>query len=312
MAMRIFRNINPISPPYAGCVATIGNFDGMHLGHQALLTELKNKAKTAGLPACVVLFEPQPKEYFLGEKAPARLMHVRDKWDYLQNYGIDQVLCLPFNARMAAMSAEDFIRKLLAECLQVKHLIIGPDFHFGHQRQGDVTLLQQKGISQGYQVTAVAPKLYDQQCVSSTAIRGLLAKGDLAGAQELLGHPFVLSGRIGKGQGLGRGLGYPTANILLKRQILPVSGVFAAKVIALHGQDYAAAVSVGHRPAVGGGEGVLEAFLLDFDGDLYGQRLHVVLHKFLREQWDFPDMAALTTQIAHDVEQARSYFTEKE
>ena len=294
------------------CVATIGNFDGMHLGHQALLKAVKTKAQEHGLLSSVILFEPHPKEYFLGDQAPARLMTLRDKCEFLRDFGIDQVFCLRFDKFLAQMLAAKFIEDILVRGVQVRALVVGHDFRFGHKRQGDLSLLRDAARGFGYEVEAMSPVLWGELGISSSTVRAALKVGDFVLAEKLLGHDFVLSGRVRRGQGFGQDWGFPTANLHLKQRIIPVAGVFAAKV---GGEGWSepkmAAVSIGRRPMVGGGDRLLEAYLLDFEGELYGKRLDIVLCSRLREQCDFAGLVEMQAQIGRDVEAVRTYFSER-
>lgn len=306
--MKIVRHLN--GSGNSACVATIGNFDGMHLGHQALLQATKQQAALLGVPACVVLFEPHAKEFFSPETAPARLMLLREKLAYLRQADIDQVVCLHFNDNLAQMAAHDFVSKFLFKGLGAQALIVGDDFRFGHKREGDVGLLQALSDSLGITLHTLHRVDHQGIVVSSTAIRTALQEGDLETASLLLGHRFSLSGRVVSGQQLGQRWGFPTANIPLKRNVLPISGVFIARVTGPGFKEWPAAVSVGHRPTVGGGEQLLEAHLLDFEGSLYQKRLDVTLHQYLRPQQAFDSEQALRLQIAQDIMATRDYFNQ--
>jgi len=298
------------NPEPAGCVLSIGNFDGVHLGHRAVLQDLVRRAKSMGLPATVVLFEPQPQEYFAGPKAPARLTRFMEKWPELKATGVDRVLCLKFDRSLAAMPAEDFIARLLAQGLGVRHLTVGDDFRFGHDRRGDFGMLKAAGGNLGFEVADTTSVMVAAERVSSTRIRALLAAGDMEGAQALLGRPYSLTGRVMHGERLGRRLGFPTVNLALKRETPPVSGIFAARVTGLAGGSRDAAAYIGRRPAAGGTELVVEAHLLDYDGDLYGRRLEVQLLQRLRDDRHFDSLDGLAAQVRLDLIATRAWLDE--
>lgn len=224
--MQLVRDLHNLQPRHRGCVATIGNFDGVHRGHQAILGQLRARAQALGVPSCVVIFEPQPREFFTPAEAPPRLTRLREKLALLAQEGVDQVLCLPFNPRLREHSAEDFVQQILVQGLAVRHLEVGDDFRFGCDRAGDFAFLQQAGQVHGFSVEAATTLTLGQERVSSTAVRQALAAGDLAHAANLLGRDYALCGRVIHGQHLGRQLGAPTANIQLKRRRVALSGVY--------------------------------------------------------------------------------------
>ncbi len=303
--MQLIRGFQNIQPLPQGCVATIGNFDGVHLGHQDILAQVSEKAAALNLPACVVLFEPQPREFFTGEKAPARVYTLRDKLDVLAAEGVDTVLCLPFNEAFRSLTADEFIQKVLVDILAVRHLVVGDDFRFGCDRAGNFARLETAGQQYGFTVDHTRTVMLDNDRVSSTRIRKALAVSDFAGVNALLGRTYLISGKVSHGQRLGRSMGVPTANIVLKRKSLPVRGVFAVRV---HGLDqvYNGVANVGTRPTVAGQGARLEVHLLDYQGDLYGRRIQVeFLHK-IRDEQSFPSIADLKAAIANDIVQARA------
>ena len=303
--MQLIRGFQNIQPLPQGCVATIGNFDGVHLGHQDILAQVREKAAALNLPACVVLFEPQPREFFTGEKAPARVYTLRDKLEVLAAEGVDTVLCLPFNEAFRSLTADEFIQKVLVDILAVRHLVVGDDFRFGCDRAGNFARLETAGQQYGFIVDHTRTVMLDNDRVSSTRIRKALATSDFAGVNALLGRTYLISGKVSHGQRLGRSMGVPTANIVLKRKSLPVRGVFAVKV---HGLDqvYNGVANVGTRPTVAGQGARLEVHLLDYQGDLYGRRIQVeFLHK-IRDEQSFPSIADLKAAIANDIVQARA------
>ena len=306
--MELIRGIHNLKPHHQGCVLTIGNFDGVHLGHQSVLRQLTVKAEQLQLPATVMTFEPQPLEMIIGDKAPARLTRLRDKYAALQKQGIDQLLCVNFNRKFAALSADDFITELLVKQLGVKYLVVGDDFRFGYKRQGDFAMLQAAGIKYGFAVVSMASFTLDQARVSSTMVREALAQDDLALAEQLLGRPFSIFGKVAHGAKLGRTIGFPTANIPLKRCVDPINGVYVVEVLGLGKQVIAGVANIGKRPTVGGERTQLEVNLFDFTGDLYGKQLEVVLKKRLRGEAKFASFDALRQQIEQDVIAAKNYF----
>jgi len=290
-------------------VLTIGNFDGVHLGHRALLAELKAKARDLALPATVLTFEPHPRELFAPDQAPARLASLRDKLELLAECGVDRVHVCRFNRRLAALTAQQFVEDILLRGLSVRHLIVGDDFRFGKARGGDFALLQRIGQEQRFMVEAMHTVDFGGLRVSSSAVREALAAGDLEHAEQLLGRAFVIAGRVMDGMKLGRSIGFPTANIQVRRKRLPLSGVFAVSVSGLGAQALPGAANIGVRPTVAEGlKPVLEVHLLDFDRDIYGAHVDVnFLHK-LRDEEKFDSLEALKAQIARDVVAVRAYF----
>lgn len=306
--MKLLRGTNNISELHSGTVATIGNFDGVHLGHQALLKSLQSQADRLQLPTLVVLFEPQPSEYFQGKKAPARLDSLREKLHKLDAYGIDYVYCIKFDDALSTMSPAAFAEQYLFSRLQIKHLMIGKDFRFGHRRQGDAMLLQEIGKSHGCTVQTFLDFTFDNERVSSTRIRMALKNGKLDRAAELLGGPYSMCGRVTEGAGRGRQWGVPTANLNLHRPNLPLSGVYCVKVKRINQETISGVANVGTRPTVDGSKNILEVHLLDFDKNIYGEMLEVnFLHK-LRDEIKFSSVNNLLTQIYSDITAARTYF----
>ncbi|MEG1042906.1 MAG: bifunctional riboflavin kinase/FAD synthetase, partial [Pseudomonas sp.] len=275
----------------------MGNFDGVHRGHQAILARLRERAVELGVPSCVVIFEPQPREYFSPDTAPARLARLRDKVALLAAEGVDRVLCLAFNQRLSKLSAAEFVDTILVDGLGVKHLEVGDDFRFGCDRVGDFEFLQQAGLSQGFTVEAAQTVELDGLRVSSTQVRKALAKADFDQAEQLLGRPYRISGRVLHGQKLARQLGTPTANIQLKRHRVPLTGVYLVSV-ELDGKAWPGVANIGVRPTVSGdGSAHLEVHILDFAGDLYGRRLTVEFHHKLRDEQRFASLEALKSAI---------------
>lgn len=303
--MRVFRGI-PARASHS-TVLTIGNFDGVHRGHRALLARLTGLAQQAGLPAAVMTFEPNPREFFAPQSAPARLASLREKLQLLAECGVDQAYVCAFNQRFAALTADEFVERIVRG-LGVRHLMIGDDFRFGKGRSGDFALLQQAGKEHGFGVEAMETLVHEGERVSSSAVREALDAGDLEHAERLLGRPYCISGRVIHGQKLGRKLGYATANIQLKRLKAPLSGIFVVTVDGIAGRPLEGVASLGVRPTVSAsGRPTLEVYIFDFEGDLYRAHLRVnFLHK-LRDEAKFDSLEALTAQIARDVADAKAH-----
>lgn len=288
---------------------TIGNFDGVHRGHQAMLARLRAAGKRLGLPTAVMSFEPHPREFFRPQDAPPRITSLREKIELLEGEGIDDVYLCHFNAGFAAQPPGEFVARLLAQRLRVRWLLVGDDFRFGARRAGDSALLHAEGARLGFAVEEQGTVQHGDERISSSLIRETLAAGDMEHAARLLGRPWHLSGRVGHGDKVGRQWGFPTANLCLRHRRVPVSGIFAARLTDAAGRAHAGVASLGMRPSVkSGGVRLLEVHLFDFAGDLYGQRVRVqLLHKF-RDESAFDDLTALQRQIAADAAQARAYF----
>ena len=305
--MRVTRGVPAAA---AGATAlTIGNFDGVHLGHQAMLAELKRAGGRLGLPACVLTFEPHPREFFAPDQAPTRLTSLREKLELLARQGVERVHVCRFNYRFAQTTPEDFIERIIARGLGARWVLVGDDFRFGARRAGDFVMLKQRAPRHGFEV-AVLPKVaLDGDRISSTAVRQALAAGDLERAQRLLGRSYSISGRVMRGDGLGRKLGFPTANVQMKHNRPPLAGIFAVRLHGAAGEPLRGVASLGVRPTVKqGGAPVLEVHILDFNGDLYRRHVRVeFLHKF-RDEEKYADLATLTKRIALDVENARTFF----
>lgn len=313
--MQLIRGLHNLRPEHRGNAVTIGNFDGVHLGHQAMVAALKQRADALGVPALVMCFEPQPQEFFAdaaGRDAPARLMTWRDKVEALAEAGADRVLLVRFDARFRAYTANGFIDDLLVSALGARHVLVGDDFRFGCDRSGDHALLIARGQQQGFTVGQMPTVTVTDERVSSTRLRAAVAAADFALAEALTGRPFAVAGHVVHGDKLGRTLGLPTANLLMHRQVLPLRGVFAVEVF---GADAAAperawpgVANVGSRPTVQGVQARCESFLLNFSGDLYGRRLRVVFRHKLRDEQRFPSLDALKTAIEADVAAGHDYF----
>lgn len=306
--MKLIRGLHNLGVAHRGCVLTIGNFDGVHRGHQALLTRLKAEGRARDLPVVVMVFEPQPLELFAGQQAPARLTPLREKVSLLAASGVDYLLCVRFDRHFAALTAKDFIRDLLVERLGVQYLAVGDDFRFGAGRQGDFLLLQEAGREYGFNVVSSHTFCEDGVRISSTAVRQALQNDDLPLAERLLGHPFTVSGRVVHGDELGRTIGFPTANLPMHRRISPVKGVYAVDVLGLDVSPLPGVANIGTRPTVSGLRLQLEVHLLDVERDLYGSHIDVVLRKKIRNEQRFASLDELKAQIAHDVVTARRFF----
>ncbi|MGD9842746.1 MAG: bifunctional riboflavin kinase/FAD synthetase [Steroidobacteraceae bacterium] len=288
-----------------GMVATIGGFDGVHRGHQALLAALKRKAIELALPVAVISFEPSPREFFMGNAAPARLQRFREKFATLAACGVERFVCLRFDERLRSLNATQFAETILRDALGVRWLVVGHDFQFGRGREGDVASLKQLGQQFGFGVDEFAPHLLAEERISSTLVRDALASGDLVRAQQLLGRRYTISGRVVHGKKLGRTLGFPTANMRLQRRVIPLNGIFAVRVSGAGLQSAAAVASLGTRPVVNGVEPLLEVHVFDYDGDLYGQQLEVEFVARLRDELWFPNLDELVAQMQLDATQAR-------
>ncbi|OIQ24453.1 bifunctional riboflavin kinase/FAD synthetase [uncultured Vibrio sp.] len=306
--MELIRGIHNIKSQHKGCVLTIGNFDGVHLGHQQVLEQVSQKANDLNLPSVVMTFEPQPRELFKPERAPARLTRLRDKFVQLSKLNLDRLLCVNFNEYFASLTAEAFIRDLLVAKLGVKYLVVGDDFCFGKGRTGDFAMLQQAGIAFGFQVVSTKSFCLQEQRVSSTAIRNALANDSLEEASQMLGRDYSISGRVSHGRKLGRTIGFPTANIPLKRCVSPVSGVYVVEALGLGNKRIGGVANIGQRPTVNGVRQQLEVHLFDFEGNLYGQQLEVQLLHKLRNEHKFESFEQLKQQIELDAEAARVWL----
>lgn len=311
VATRLVRGLINYSAPVGGCVATLGTFDGVHLGHQAILQQLRELAAHYQAPSVVIVFEPQPQEFFLGEKAPARLTPMREKVQALLAAGIDQVVCLAFNEQLRNFTAEDFVREILLKRLRVRHLVIGDDFRFGCDREGDFALLTSLSQTMGFGLSDNQTFEIDGERVSSTRVRSALEAGDFAKAEALLGKPYCMSGKIVYGQQLGRQLGVPTANVRLRRYRSPLQGVFAVRVTFADGERFNGVANIGIRPSVDGAvKPLLEVHLFDFSRNVYGKHINVEFCLKLRNEQKFASLDALQAQLQQDIAAAKHYFAD--
>ena len=316
--MQCFRGVRPTghapaatagSVPNVPCALTIGNFDGVHLGHRALLARLVDAARARNLAASVMTFEPHPREFFAPASAPTRLSTLREKLALLEECGVDRVHVCRFDARFAARTADDFVRELLVDGLAVRHVLIGDDFRYGQRRAGDFAALSAAGAAHGFTVDAMHTLDLAGERVSSSAVRAALADGDMEHAARLLGRPYTMAGRVMHGRKLGRQIGFPTANVHIKHAKLPLGGVYAVRVSGLGSQPVWGAASLGVRPTLGDGlKPVLEVHLLDFSADIYGAHIAVSFVHKLRDEVRYDSIDLLTAQIGRDVAAVRAYF----
>lgn len=312
--MHIVRGITHLPQMPKGCVATIGTFDGVHLGHQALIRGLAEQGQLMGLPVAVALFEPQPREYFQPDQSPGRLYRLREKIQALTQLPVEMALLLRFDKSLAEQPAEEFIQRTLVDGLRVKYLVVGDDFRFGWQRRGDVAMLQQAGKQSGFIVTdtptfAMKDINDSERRVSSTWVREALMSGDCALAARLLGRPYAIGGRVMHGNKQGRLLGFPTANLALRRKSVPVKGVFAVTLRGIGERELAGVANVGVRPTLNGDETVLlEVHLFDFQQDIYQRLVEVRFHHKLRDEQRFASLDDLRAQIQKDAAMAREFL----
>lgn len=305
--MRITHGFTSLGTPHA---VTIGNFDGLHLGHKAMLARLQGVAQTRGLPSCVLSFEPHPREFFAPDQAPARLSSLREKAECLQRLGIARLHVFRFDRAFSALSADAFIEQVLGRTLAARYVLVGDDFRYGARRAGDFALLESAGRTLGFDAEFLPTVEVAGERVSSTAVRSALAAGELEHAARLLGRPYSISGRVVHGDKLGREIGFPTANIQLKHNRPPLLGIFAVEVHGLDGAPLPGVASLGRRPTVKNPDAppVLEVHLFDFSAEIYGRRVRVdFLHK-LRDEEKYPDLDSLVAQIGRDVDNAKHFL----
>jgi riboflavin kinase / FMN adenylyltransferase len=310
--MELVRGLHNISQRHDGCVLTVGNYDGVHLGHQHMIGVLKARAAEFKCQAAVLVFEPSSKEFIDPEGAPPRLTRWREKFLALQAAGVDRMVTLKFDECMRAMTPESFVDDLLVRELGTRHIVVGDDFRYGSKACGTIDTLRLAGKRHGFGVEQVAPFVFDAVRVSSTCIRQRLQAGDFAAAHRLLGRPYGMLGRVVHGNALGRTLGFPTANLRLMRRKSPVSGILAVRVHGLASHPLPGVASLGTRPTVGGTEVLLETHIFDFSGDLYGRQIEVEFAAKLRDEIKFDSLDALTRQMKIDAEQARNVLLKVE
>ncbi|MCB2262447.1 MAG: bifunctional riboflavin kinase/FAD synthetase [Candidatus Thiosymbion ectosymbiont of Robbea hypermnestra] len=304
--MKVIRGLHNLTSLHRGSVATIGNFDGVHLGHKAVFGRLLAEGRALCLPATVITFEPQAMEYFAPDAAPARLTRLREKLAALADCGVEQVMLLEFGPRLARMGAREFVRRLLVDGLGARHLLVGDDFRFGHGREGDFRLLRAMGREHGFAVENLHTITHGDQRVSSTRIREALARGEFEVARRLLGRTYRICGRVAHGNQRGRDMGFPTANLNLRRRVSPLCGVYAVLAGGIADHPWPGVANLGTRPTVeGSARSLLEVHLFDFAGDLYGRHLEVEFRRKLRDERKFGSFAELKAQIGRDAVTAR-------
>ncbi len=306
--MKLIREIFNLPPGFSGCVVTIGNFDGVHLGHQQLVQRLIEKSLELKQPSLVITFEPQPNEFFAPGKTPARLMRLREKLIALQDLGVNYVLGLRFNAALAQLSAEDFIKTILVEHLQASFVLVGDDFRFGAKREGNIELLKQRGPEYHFQAQSMPTFIMEGRRVSSSQVRMALEAGDLTKAQQFMGRRYGISGKVAHGDKRGRIIGFPTANLFLHRKAVPVQGVYVVLVHGLGEIPIEGVANVGNRPTIDGTRSLLEVHLFNFNRDIYGQHIYVEFIHKLRDEIRYPNFDLLRQQILKDAEEAKAYL----
>jgi len=304
--MQLIRGLHNLRAEHRHCVATIGNFDGVHLGHQAVFEALTARAGSVGLPSLVITFEPQPMEFFRPEQAPARLTRLREKLEAIADCGVERVLLVKFDRQFAAIEAGHFVRHTLVGQLGIRHLYVGDDFRFGRDRVGDFGLLERLGAEHGFGVESLATVEDDGVRISSTRVREALQRGDLAHAEQCLGRRYRICGRVAHGHKRGRTIGFPTMNVPLLRRSTPLRGVFAVQVIGLASRALPGVANVGNRPTLAGDDRfLLEVHLFDFADDVYGRAVEVDFVQRIRDEHRFESFDALREQIGRDVVRAR-------
>ncbi|MEM7084063.1 MAG: bifunctional riboflavin kinase/FAD synthetase [Pseudomonadota bacterium] len=303
--MKLLRRFQQCPELADGAVVTIGNYDGVHRGHQALLQRVVEEGRSRALRTCVMSFEPMPREFFGRAPSPGRLTTWRERFEYIRQAQIDVLYLTPFSHAIAGLSPDDFVTDILVKKLHVKLLYVGDDFRFGKKRAGDIDTLRGLGRQLGFEVAQLPSECLNGERVSSSLIRDALLAGDVPRAERLLGRPFAMSGRVIRGKRLGRELGFPTANIHPRRNSLPMSGIFAVRA-SWEGQSRLGVANLGFRPTVGGGDALLEVHVFDFNGDLYGKRLTVEFVGKLRDEEHFESLDEMVVQMHQDVADARA------
>ncbi|KAF3982177.1 MAG: bifunctional riboflavin kinase/FAD synthetase [Methylococcales symbiont of Hymedesmia sp. n. MRB-2018] len=300
--MHLIRGLTYLEPLKDGCVLGIGNFDGVHTGHQTVINKLAAQGQLMNLPVVLMMFEPQPLEFFLGENAPSRLMRLREKVIQFKALPIDKLLVVKFNQHIANYKAEDFIVDFLVNKLNVKHLVVGDDFHFGKARCGNFAMLKEKGLQYGFNVEDTRSYFVEGLRVSSTLIRDALGAGDIAAAKQLLGRDYSVCGRVVHGNKRGRTIDFPTANIQMFRKNTPITGVYAVTMTGIDNQKITGIANVGTRPTVDGDKKViLETYLFDFNEEIYGRYVEVHFKQKIRDEVRFDSIDQLKAQIEKDI-----------
>ena len=307
--MELIRGVHNLRSRHRGCVATIGNYDGVHLGHRAVLDALIQVGRQRNLPTVVLAFEPTPQEFFGADRAPARLTRFREKFLALAQTGVDRFACMRFDGAFAALSPDEFVERILVRGMGVRYLVAGDDFRYGHKRMGDFASLKAAGLEHGFELKDTASFQLDGERVSSSRIREALGQGRLEQATRLLGRPYSMCGRVVPGDQLGRTLGFPTANILPSRRVLPMTGVYAVWVAGVDSRPWPAVANLGTRPTVNGKRALLEAHLMDFDGDIYGRHLEVSFVAKLRDELRFDNVHLMIDQMHRDLKAAREILS---
>jgi riboflavin kinase / FMN adenylyltransferase len=307
--MELVRGLRNISQRHQGCVLTVGNYDGVHLGHQKIIGVLKSRAAELRAAATVLVFEPSSKEFIDPEGAPPRLTRWREKFLALAAQGIDRLVTLRFDEYIRAMTPQSFVDELIVDGLGTRHIVVGNDFRYGCNAGGTIHSLRAAGEARGFGVEQIAPFVFDGVRVSSTAVRERLGSSDFDGARRLLGRPYRMLGRVIRGRELGRTLGFPTANLRLMRRKPPVRGVLAVRVYGIESVPLAAVASLGTRPTIGGTDMLLEVHVFDFAGDLYGREIEVEFVAKLRDEVKFDSLDALMVQMKVDAVQARDLLS---
>ncbi|MBP6682383.1 MAG: bifunctional riboflavin kinase/FAD synthetase [Halioglobus sp.] len=307
--MELIRGLHNMRPRHRGCVLTIGAFDGVHLGHQAVIMHLLDKSRELGVPSLVIVFEPLPREYFSPLEAPARIMSFREKFFAMRDLGVDRLLRVQFKESLRAMSAQQFLDDIFVAGLGVRYVVLGDDFRFGNDRQGDLEFIRQQGPRHGYEARPTPTFSIDGERVSSTRIREALEAADFAAAQRLLGRPYSISGKVVYGRQLGQSLGVPTANLQLDRLRAPLAGVYVVEVSGAGLAGAAGVANVGVRPTVEDSiRANLEVHLLDREVALYGQHIEVTFRHRLRAEQKFGSVDELRENIARDIGNARAWL----
>jgi riboflavin kinase / FMN adenylyltransferase len=308
--MELIRGLHNLRPRHHGCVATIGAFDGVHLGHQAVIRHLLEKSRKLALPSLIIVFEPLPREFFAPLQAPARIMSFREKCRALETLGVERLLRIHFNEKFRGMSAQRFVDEIFVTGLGVRYVVLGDDFRFGADRQGDIEFIRAQGLRYGYATGSTSTFAVQGERVSSTRIREALENADFAAAEALLGRPYSISGRVIFGRQLGRAIGTPTANLELRRLRAPLSGVYVVEVSGGGLEQARGVANVGVRPTVDDSiKANLEVHLLDREIDLYGRHIEVTFRHKLREEMKFGSVAELRENIERDIEKTRIWFS---
>lgn len=308
MQFEFIKQVESVVKKEKRSIIAIGNFDGVHLGHQQVLSQLKMHSDILKLPAWVVIFEPQPKEFFLKDSAPPRLTSLREKIIALKQYAITNISCFNFNTKFAHFTAYEFVTKILVEYFNAAYILVGEDFHFGKDRAGDINLLRKLGEELAYQVLTIDEITNDHQRISSTRIRHALAEHNLSLAKHLIGRPYTVCGKVIPGDKRGRQLGFPTANLRLGKRILPLAGVYAVLVHGIAAQPIPGVANAGTRPTVDGHRRSLEVHLFNFDQEIYGRYIEIEFVQYVRSEMRFDGLQSLREQITKDVLQAKTFL----